>query len=136
MTSLAHIAPRPRPTRDCVDARLEPGLDAPHTARGIVTETLRRWQLDRRTIDDARLATSELVTHAVEHGEGPVSLRIERLSASVRVEVRDGGGGLTSTPGAARAVPLGAALTIVDRIATRWGVRGSALWAELRARAT
>ena len=89
--------------------------------------------------DDAVLATSELVTNAIVHGEGVVTVHVWHGSTVVRVEVTDQG---EATPvpryGHHDAADSGRGLMIVDMLATRWGVLPSAggpgktVWFELR----
>jgi anti-sigma regulatory factor (Ser/Thr protein kinase) len=94
--------------------------------------------LPQDVIDDAVLATSEVVTNAILHGEGPVAVTVGHEGGVVRVEVTDAGA----------SVPLprqghddeddgGRGLWIVDCLATRWGVLprgpgpGKTVWFEL-----
>jgi signal transduction histidine kinase len=61
------------------------------------------WRAGDATVfaDRGRMAQlfSNLVANAVEHGSGPVEIRGRRDGATVRVEVRDQGPGVSSTPG-------------------------------------
>lgn len=89
-------------------------------------------------VDDAELLASELVTNAVTHGQGSVTVRVWPGADGLRVEVSDHG----------RATPRlrtcrdaesegGRGLGIVDQLATRWGVaprttpRGTTVWFEM-----
>lgn len=91
----------------------------------------------QRRLDCLLLATSEVVTNAIEHGAPPIELRIERLRHHLRVEVRD-----TSplhprvrtdevTPKELR----GRGMRIVEGCTDRWGVEpmeeGKAVWFEI-----
>ena len=72
--------------------------------------------------DDAVLMVSELVTNALQHGVGTISLQIDVASDGVRVEVSDEGNvklAPSPTPGAHG----GWGLRIVDQLADDWGVR-------------
>jgi anti-sigma regulatory factor (Ser/Thr protein kinase) len=82
----------------------------------------------------ARLLTSELVTNALLHGAGSITLRASLEQDRLLVEVFDEGEGL----GAARPRPDSAGvggygLRIVDRAASRWGTspRDARVWFEL-----
>jgi signal transduction histidine kinase len=78
--------------------------------------------------DRTRLAQAvgNLLANALEHGAGPVELRARRLGARLRLEVRDGGGGL---PGPIRELAhrrpggRGRGLAIAAGIAERHGGR-------------
>jgi len=70
---------------------------------------------------DAALMVSELVTNAVQHGVGAISLRIDVETDAVRVEVADEGNvalAPTPEPGAHG----GWGLRIVEQLADDWGV--------------
>lgn len=71
--------------------------------------------------DDAVLMVSELLTNALVHGIGEISLRIDAEGDTVRVEVSDQGAVKVEpspTPGAHG----GWGLRIVDQLADDWGV--------------
>jgi anti-sigma regulatory factor (Ser/Thr protein kinase) len=63
-------------------------LGAPNLARQVVRETLTRWQLPD-LVEDAELATSELVTNACKHALPPVVLKLSRGDGQVRIDVSD-----------------------------------------------
>ena len=88
-------------------------------ARELVAE--RTTTLGSRQRDDAALMVSELVTNALVHGTGTISLRIDVEQGSVRVEVSDQGEvalAPSPTPGAHG----GWGLRIVEQLADDWGV--------------
>jgi len=71
--------------------------------------------------EDAALMVSELVSNALQHGVGAISLRIDVETDGVRVEVSDQGNVAVApspTPGAHG----GWGLRIVDDLADSWGV--------------
>jgi anti-sigma regulatory factor (Ser/Thr protein kinase) len=71
--------------------------------------------------EDAALLVSELVTNALVHGIGTITLRIDVEPAALRVEVSDEGNvalAPSPTPGAHG----GWGLRIVDQLADEWGV--------------
>lgn len=59
-------------------------------AREEARKALFGWGLGEHA-DLAELITSELVTNAIRHGEGPVQLRISHYSGHLRVAVHDQG---------------------------------------------
>jgi anti-sigma regulatory factor (Ser/Thr protein kinase) len=96
--------------------------------------------LARDLVEIAQLLTTELVTNAIEHGSGPVTLGICRSDSDLRIEVRD------ATPDRPRAsvAPLdqvrGRGLLLVESMAAGWGVEcpedgGKSVWFRLRVRA-
>ncbi len=93
-----------------------------------------RPTLDPQTIDDARLLISELVTNRVVHGAGDsVTLIVDSdVSGKLRCEVIDHGTGFVPR-GRQERVIGGWGLSLVDQLATSWGVReGSThVWFEL-----
>ena len=105
-------------------------------ARRVVAEAVGD-ALPAAGLEDALIATSEVVTNAVEHGCPPIELRVDRADDHVRVEVRD-----TSPlpPRRREDAPdasdvRGRGLVIVERLADRWGIDeridGKAVWFEL-----
>lgn len=92
---------------------------AARTARQLVNT--HATMLGPRQREDAVLLVSELVTNALTHGIGEVSLRIDVETDGVRVEVSDQGNvalAPSPTPGAHG----GWGLRIVDEVADDWGV--------------
>ena len=72
--------------------------------------------------DDAGLMASELVTTALRHGRGAITIRITSGRDDVTVEVADEGDGeieIAPTPG----VSGGWGLRLVDALADAWGAR-------------
>ncbi|WP_229924893.1 ATP-binding protein [Streptomyces sulfonofaciens] len=110
-------------------------------ARRTTTEKLRSWRLPEKTLDDAVLILSELVTNAICHTPSArilccVGLTTDRL---VHLEVHDYGGTpcnlLPCTP--TFDDESGRGLMLVEHIAKEWGVersaftRGNTVWAAL-----
>lgn len=83
--------------------------------------------------DDVLLVVSELVSNCVKHTDSDdIDVRVESHDGRVRVEVSDTGPGFSSsTP---RGDGLG--LTIIEKLANRWGTSHSGdrftVWAELK----
>ena len=61
-------------------------------ARLLVHESLARWGLDDY-IDYTVLIASELVTNALRHGAGTISIQLSRARHELRIEVHDQGAG-------------------------------------------
>ena len=94
--------------------------DSIRTARRLVHEHTATFGSQRR--DDAALMVSELVTNALVHGIGTITLRIDVEPPALRVEVSDEGNvalAPSPTPGAHG----GWGLRILDQLADDWGVR-------------
>ncbi|TDD96074.1 SpoIIE family protein phosphatase [Actinomadura rubrisoli] len=103
-------------------------------ARGLVRDRLARWELDELA-DATALLVSELVTNAIRHAGGRITLRLIREGGLVcevfdtsdgRPRIRHGNeGDMRET---------GRGLHVVGRLAERWGVRrtatGKVVWCE------
>jgi anti-sigma regulatory factor (Ser/Thr protein kinase) len=84
---------------------------------------------------DAVLLVSELVTNALRHGNGAITLRIAREPHELVVEVADAGSGAVKISPRAGADDVGGwGLRIVDWLADDWGVRvgSTCVWFRLR----
>jgi anti-sigma regulatory factor (Ser/Thr protein kinase) len=90
----------------------------------------------RQVTGPLTLIASELVTNAVQHGGGPIELRLEHSDGVVTIEVVDG----DSTAQPLLRSPAGddgggRGLRIVETLAREWGVRatetGKIVWASL-----
>jgi anti-sigma regulatory factor (Ser/Thr protein kinase) len=83
---------------------------------------------------DAELLVSELVTNALRHGQGDISLRARVDEERLRVEVIDAGCGFAYDPRCSDVDEVGGwGLDIVDVVSSRWGVHDGAarVWFEL-----
>lgn len=85
--------------------------------------------------DSAELLTSELVTNAIRHGSGEVSVSLSRENDLLRVRVTDDS---RDAPVMAPPDPLaagGRGLWLVDELSSDWGVateqQGKTVWFEL-----
>ena len=83
--------------------------------------------------EDAALMASELVTNAVLHGVGAISLRIDVEADAVRIEVADEGN-VALEPSPEPGAHGGWGLRIVEQLADDWGIlEGSTkVWFRLR----
>ena len=111
---------------------LPASVDTPAAARAFARESL--VAEPDLLLDDVTLVVSELVTSAVLHGIGDVTLAVTAdADHMVTVEVSDPSPELVDPPPAAPERP--AAMLLVSRLAKRWGVRpegpGKVVWAEL-----
>lgn len=108
-------------------ATLELIPEAASQARAIISSELAE-SVSPRTLEDATLLVSELVSNAVRHairtGIEEVELRIRDDHGRIRIMVSDPGGGwfvaAPRLPTASESSGWG--LYLVDRIADRWGV--------------
>lgn len=106
-------------------------------ARHMVAGALEAWGVggDRQAVV---LMASELFTNAVCHGDGPVEMHVVAEADSVRVEVRDGGGGRPTLrdPDPTGERLGGWGLQLVDQLADAWGSEigdgHTVVWAERR----
>ncbi|WP_229875001.1 ATP-binding protein [Streptomyces nojiriensis] len=113
-------------------------LRSPRTvaaARQFTRDTLRAWGVAERQ-DEMLLCVSELATNALRHGVPRGRGYLLRLfgfeDATIRIEVHDGGPGLTRIGER----PHGRGLTLVTALADEWGVLarspGKVVWCEFR----
>lgn len=113
--------------------------DLPRTrgAPALARRSLASWfagGLERDQLRKAELLVSELVTNAVMHGRGKITLRAQVDENRVLVEVIDEGGGFERI---ARRDDFdsvgGRGLAIVDSEASRWGIHEGTthVWFEL-----
>ncbi|MFF1546457.1 SpoIIE family protein phosphatase [Streptomyces sp. NPDC058291] len=120
---------------DTATWRLPARDDAPVRARAEVSALLRRWHIRPDTRDDVSLLVSELVTNAVRHAAGPVTIRLIRAGHGLLCEVGDTGNGRPRLSAGGLLDDGGRGLYVVHRLTTRWGVRwtdtGKVVWAEV-----
>ena len=110
-------------------------ISAAAIARRAVSEKLVGISLSNDLLADILLATSELVTNAIEHGQGPYRLRLAQSATTIRIEVYDGS---PSRPLVKKTTPLeprSRGLRLVAALASgRWGYAkesgGKQVWAE------
>jgi anti-sigma regulatory factor (Ser/Thr protein kinase) len=81
----------------------------------------RTSSLDSQQRKDVALMVSELVTNAIVHGVGTISLRIDVKADAVRVEVADDGN-VALAPSPEPGAHGGWGLRIVEQLADDWGV--------------
>jgi anti-sigma regulatory factor (Ser/Thr protein kinase) len=114
--------------------QLQPGPDAPASVRDSV-ETLVSNMLAPQRMIDLQLIVSELVANAIQHGRGPIDVRVELDDAGgLRGEVRDQGDGVDAVRQAdEHSLHGGIGLPVVARLAKRWGAEpgSTRVWFEL-----
>jgi anti-sigma regulatory factor (Ser/Thr protein kinase) len=90
---------------------------------------------DKDLVDLVVLLADEVVTNAVVHGAGPIDLAVDANEERVKVMVGDRSEVLPSPRRAARYAQAGRGLSIVEAIASRWGVSateaGKSVWFEI-----
>jgi serine/threonine-protein kinase RsbW len=117
--------------------RLQVELARDSVAPGDARRALRNLCADHVEDDllvDAELLVSELVTNALRHGQGEISLRARVDEEHLRVEVIDAGSGFAHDLRQSDVEQVGGwGLDIVDVVSSRWGVLEGAthVWFEL-----
>jgi len=114
-------------------------VSLPHTVRapGIARRSLADWlgsAVDADQLGAARLLASELVTNAVVHGHGGITLRATLDEDRLLVEVIDEGDGFERTVRQHDFAGIGGrGLSIVDAESSRWGIHEGTthVWFEL-----
>ncbi|WP_177204310.1 MULTISPECIES: PAS domain S-box protein [unclassified Streptomyces] len=99
--------------------------------REFLRRALRTWNC-AAVSDDALLLLSEVLTNAVRHGEGPVSLHLCRTDTELTVEVADRSPHLPDPRRAPEHAESGRGLFLVRALAVDWGIRpadgGKTVW--------
>ncbi len=110
----------------------EPKLTAVREARAVLTEPMKRWDLEDM-LPTTELLVSELVTNAVRYSHGDVTLRLVNEKALV-CEVLDNSAALPRLRQANSEDENGRGLQVVRQLSKRWGARrtpaGKVVWCE------
>jgi anti-sigma regulatory factor (Ser/Thr protein kinase) len=107
---------------------------APSAARQAIEHRFADLGFDRMA--DLALVVSELVTNAVVHGRGAITLKLQHDGDVVRGEVIDEGAGFEQEIRDSGPNDLGGrALLIVEALSSRWGIHEGTthVWFELHA---
>jgi anti-sigma regulatory factor (Ser/Thr protein kinase) len=114
-------------------------VEAPALGRQALSDAL--GDVPARTVQDAQLLLTEVMTNAIRHAglgnEDVISVRIRDLQSRVEVEVSNAGSAFDPTMLRPRSAEAGWGLLLLDRIAEEWGVREGprgevAVWFRLR----
>ena len=104
-------------------------------AREFTRDTLRRWHLSECS-GDTLVVVNELVTNAIIHGEGPVTLTMTLHDSMLHVVVRDHSPVQPASESLTDERTSGRGLAIVEAMTTDWGYSKSAnagkdVWADI-----
>jgi len=103
-------------------------------ARDCSARQLSEWGLDEIAFA-TELVVSELVTNAMRHAAGPITLRLKNLADRLICEVSDGSSTFPRPRRAHSDDEGGRGLMLVDRLSRRWGTRptddGKIIWSDL-----
>lgn len=118
---------RPRTTAIATIAvSLPVDVSAPAVARHAVRDALAELGLSGPQVEDVLLATSELVTNAVEHGERPERLELDLSDGKLILRVFDAGSALPVLKPSKASEARRRGLELVQALASEWGHRRSA----------
>ncbi|MFF2507439.1 ATP-binding protein [Streptomyces sp. NPDC058067] len=94
---------------------------APRIARHTIRTALLDYGNSPELAATAELLTSELVTNAVKHSDGPLSVRLHTRTEAIRIGVMDNDPELPNPLPCTTDDPFGRGLFLVEAMATRWG---------------
>lgn len=106
-------------------------------ARHEIVDKVRAWgvPLDEETADAIRLVASELITNAVVHGSGPITVTLSSRSDRLVIDVLDGDPSVPRTGYAQADDENGRGLALVRLLSTRCAWKpadpGKRVWAEM-----
>ena len=119
------------------DAQMPHRLDSIPAARSFLAKLLDGWGVADQVIDDASLLATELMSNAVEHGSGAVTLEIAVHDGLLRVGVHDRAVELPVMGDVTETGLDGRGIWLVQSIAHDWGSDssgeepGKTVWFEL-----
>lgn len=124
-----------------IDAELvvEAERSAPRAARHWVMRTIADAGVGGASNQVVELLTGELVSNAVVHGPaaGAVRVHVRIDGSTVRVGVRDTGGGTPTVGHPEPTAPSGRGLALVEALSSDWGIQahpdGKTVWFEVLA---
>jgi PAS domain S-box-containing protein len=119
----------------CEEIDLPALVSSPRRARRFVRDTLEPLGVPERTIDQAELVATELVTNSVMHARSEVKVSVELVNGRVRLRVDDRSPVRPMVRNATPDAATGRGLFIVEQLSSRWGVDlnrdGKTVWVEL-----
>ncbi|MFE5111344.1 ATP-binding protein [Streptomyces sp. NPDC056663] len=120
------------PPQRYFEANVAPDICRVFQARDAASIFLQLWDMEDSLIEDVKLTVSELVTNALEHGYGRVTLKITELAGVVTVGVSDCNPAPARIRSAAQEDLTGRGLMLVAGLAQAWGVSedGYTTWAK------
>jgi anti-sigma regulatory factor (Ser/Thr protein kinase) len=110
---------------------------APRAARHWVMQTIAAAGVGGASNQVVELLTAELVSNAVVHGPaaGAVRVQVRIDDETVRVSVRDSGGGTPTVGHPEPTAPSGRGLALVEALSSDWGIQthadGKTVWFEV-----
>ena len=111
--------------------------DSTPAARAFLSRLLDGWGIPEEVIDDASLLATELLSNAVRHGTGLVTLRVEVEGGVVQVRVHDDAAEMPVVKDVDPTSTGGRGLFLVECVADQWGSDpdgdGKTVWFRLRA---
>ncbi|AIJ25694.1 ATP-binding protein [Amycolatopsis methanolica] len=114
--------------------RLPEEAPAVGQAREFATSALQAWEVPADTREDIVLAASELVTNAVEHGQGEVTVVLRQNGDRLLLRVWDDDVHVPVPRPAEQDSVRGNGLVIVEAVSESWGYEtgsdGKWVWAE------
>lgn len=114
--------------------RLEPDGSSVAEARLFTRDCLCRWGLEDQ-LADVELVVDELVTNAIRHGRGAVTLSLGRRLDRIVVQVQDPSPQQPEQEQPDLMADNGRGLLLVEELATGWGTTptddGKRVWAEV-----
>jgi anti-sigma regulatory factor (Ser/Thr protein kinase) len=116
-----------------IETALPRAAEAPSVARGFLRASA-SGALRADQVDTASLLVSELVSNAVLHGEGEITLGVSLRPDALRVEVSDQGDAFAPESRGPEARATGGwGLHMVSMLSSRWGISGECarVWFEV-----
>ncbi|SER97546.1 Anti-sigma regulatory factor (Ser/Thr protein kinase) [Actinokineospora terrae] len=114
--------------------RLPPASTSAGEARDFVSAALRSWSVAEDLVSDVVLATSELVTNAIEHSAGEIRVELSLTGGRVLLRVGDDADTLPVRKAPDLLSERSRGLTIVIALSESWGHEpdgtGKWVWAE------
>lgn len=115
---------------------LPPIALSPRAARDFTYDALADWRLTSAACEETVLVVDELVTHAVRHASGPISVLLTLIGHNIHVEVTQEHAEDLPEPVRDQNGPRWGALPAVAALSSGWGtVRrkqgGETLWADV-----